>query len=70
VSEYLDYPFFGKENGTITITDMVGKEIASKQFSEGQLILLFDNSIATGNYFVNLFDDEGKLMAVKKFIKQ
>jgi len=57
-----------KEKTNVTIIDIIGKEIINKEFIEGTKTSISIYELTSGIYFIKI--QQGKNIAVKKFIKQ
>jgi hypothetical protein len=58
------------EKGTIMIKDVLGKNIASVNFNTNKFTFDLNDFQARGTYFVEFYDENQNLMAVKKVLKQ
>lgn len=58
------------EKGTIIIKDVLGKNIASVNFNSNKFTFDLNDFQARGTYFVEFYDENQNLMAVKKVLKQ
>ncbi|NOQ75715.1 MAG: PKD domain-containing protein [Crocinitomix sp.] len=58
------------EKGTILIKDVLGKNIAAVNFNSNKFTFDLNDFQARGTYFVEFYDENQNLMAVKKVLKQ
>ena len=70
----IDYPASNDANLSITINDIAGRVIISKQISieKGTNLIVLDNlnAIANGTYFINIVDDSKDEKFIKKLLKK
>jgi len=69
VTEYFTIETNNLSSGIISITDLLGKEIFRTSINSNFTIINVGNILSKGNYFVRIFTDDKKAIAVRKLIK-
>jgi hypothetical protein len=60
----------GIEKGSVEITDVVGKRIASITFNASTFNIDMNNYNARGTYFIQLKNENGVIVSTQRIVKQ
>jgi hypothetical protein len=56
-------------SGFIVITDVLGRELYTIQFTSATTLIEFSSAISRGTYFIQIYSETNDLIATKKLIK-